>query len=101
MYVSPCCGECYCGGGAEYNRMITTRTIQGIGGGGILNLGEIIRADLISLAERRVYQGLLGLTWSFAAGIGPPIGSALAQKASWRRLFSKSESFSYARLRQS
>jgi MFS family permease len=47
--------------------------IQGIGGGTILNLSDIIISDLVPLAERGIYEGLLGLTWAFASGIGPPI----------------------------
>ena len=38
---------------------------------------EIITSDLVPLAERGLYQGLLGLTWSLASGIGPPIVSAI------------------------
>ena len=61
--------------------------MQGMGGGGIINLASIITSDLIPLAERGVYQGYLILTWSFAAAIGPVIGGSLAEKASWRWLF--------------
>ena len=78
--------------------------IQGIGGGGILNLSDIITSDLVPLSERGMFEGLLGLTWAFASGIGPPIvpgsllfsvlllishfqGGALAQKVSWRWIF--------------
>ena len=67
-------------------------------------MSEIITSDLVPLAERGIYQGLLGLTWSFASGIGPPIvsteshyhrpqltgflqGGSFAEKASWRWLF--------------
>lgn len=74
--------------------------VQGVGGGGIINLTEIITSDLVPLAERGLYQGMLGLTWSLASAIGPPIvradsifypadilqGGALAQ-SSWRWLF--------------
>ncbi|KAF7335243.1 MFS domain-containing protein [Mycena sanguinolenta] len=42
----------------------------GIGGGGILNLSEILVADLVPLAERGLYQGLVGFIWSFASCIG-------------------------------
>ncbi|KAJ7929142.1 iron permease [Mycena leptocephala] len=54
-----------------------------IGGGGIINLSEILTADLVPLSERGIYQGLLGLIWSFASG------GALASKdnKSWRWLF--------------
>ncbi|KIJ52839.1 hypothetical protein M422DRAFT_242769 [Sphaerobolus stellatus SS14] len=80
-------GSAIAGALQNTNMMIAARTIQGIGGGGILNLSETITSDLVSLSERGMYQGLLGLTWSFASGIGPPIAGALAQKASCRWLF--------------
>jgi MFS family permease len=35
--------------------------VQGIGGGGIIALSEILVSDLISLAERGTYKGLIGL----------------------------------------
>ncbi|KAF7301232.1 MFS domain-containing protein [Mycena indigotica] len=57
--------------GASQN--MATRAVQGIGGGGILALSEILVADLVPLAERGIYQGLVGLVWSFASSIGPLI----------------------------
>ncbi|CAK5275831.1 unnamed protein product [Mycena citricolor] len=50
------------------------QNMAGIGGGGILNLTEVLIADLVPLAERGLYQGLVGLAWSLASCIGPPIG---------------------------
>jgi len=50
-------------------------------------MSEIIVSDIVPLAERGAYQGILILVWSFASAIGPPIGGSLAQKASWRWLF--------------
>ena len=47
--------------------------VQGLGGGGIINLAEIITSDLVPLSERGLYQGMIALTWSFASGIGPPV----------------------------
>ena len=47
--------------------------VQGIGGGGILNLVSIIMSDLIPLAERGMYQGIVGAVYSMANGIGPPV----------------------------
>ncbi|KAF7792049.1 hypothetical protein EIP86_003077 [Pleurotus ostreatoroseus] len=80
-------GSALAGAAQNMNMMIAGRAIQGIGGGGILNLGEIIMSDLVPLAERGIAQGVFGLTWAFAAAIGPPIGGAFAQRASWRWLF--------------
>ncbi|KAJ6590223.1 major facilitator superfamily domain-containing protein [Mycena sp. CBHHK59/15] len=69
---------------------------RGIGGGGIINLSEILTADLVPLAERGLCQGMLGLVWSFASCIGPPIvpswGGPLSSEnnKAWRWLFCKS-----------
>ncbi|KAJ7265870.1 Mfs1.1 [Mycena haematopus] len=82
-------GSALAGASQNMHMMIAARAIQGIGGGGIINLTEILVADLVPLAERGLYQGLIGLVWSFASSIGPPIGGALANKGhkAWRWLF--------------
>lgn len=58
---------------AETSAHFSRSVIQGVGGGGILNLSDIIVSDLVPLAERGIYEGLLGLVWAFASGIGPPV----------------------------
>ncbi|KAF8211591.1 iron permease [Mycena galopus ATCC 62051] len=82
-------GSAIAGAAQNMSMMIAARAIQGIGGGGIINLTEILIADLVPLAERGLYQGLIGLVWSFASSIGPPIGGALANNGhkAWRWLF--------------
>ena len=51
--------------------------LQGIGGGAILNLSEIIVSDLVPLAERGTYIGAFACVWALASGVGPPIVSGL------------------------
>ncbi|EJF56221.1 iron permease [Dichomitus squalens LYAD-421 SS1] len=80
-------GSALSGSAKNMNWLIAARTVQGIGGGGIINLASIIVSDLIPLAQRGTYQGFLILTWCFAAAIGPIIGGAFAEKATWRWLF--------------
>ncbi|KAJ7598373.1 iron permease [Mycena floridula] len=79
-------GSALAGAAQNMNMLIAARTIQGIGGGSILNMVEIITSDLVPLAERGVYQGIISLTWGFSSAIGPPLGGLIAQKA-WRWLF--------------
>ncbi|KAA1472295.1 MFS general substrate transporter [Dentipellis sp. KUC8613] len=79
-------GSAIAGAAQNMNMLIAARTVQGIGGGSILNMTEILVSDLVPLAERGIYQGMIGLTWAFASGVGPPIGGALATSA-WRWLF--------------
>ncbi|KAI9056781.1 iron permease [Trametes sanguinea] len=80
-------GSALAGSAQSMKMLIAARTVQGIGGGGIINLASIITSDLVPLAERGLYQGFLVLTWAFAAAIGPVVGGSLAEKASWRWLF--------------
>ena len=47
--------------------------VQGLGGGGILNLSLIIVSDLVPLSQRGFFQGLIFLAFSFANAIGPLI----------------------------
>ncbi|KAJ6506277.1 iron permease [Mycena vitilis] len=83
-------GSALAGASQHMSMMISARVVQGIGGGGILTLTQILLADLVPLSERGIYQGLIGLVWAFASSVGPPIGGALSSKenkALWRWLF--------------
>ena len=48
-------------------RLLRISIHAGIGGGGILTLSEILIADLVPLAERGVYAGLVALVWAAAS----------------------------------
>lgn len=49
--------------------------VQGIGGGAIATVAQIITADLVPMKERSLYQGYISLVYAFASGIGPIIVS--------------------------
>lgn len=63
------------------------RSIQGVGGGGIISLTEILITDLVPLRERGKWFGFQSLTWALGSVTGPLIGGSFAQKASWRWIF--------------
>ncbi|KZP33638.1 MFS general substrate transporter [Athelia psychrophila] len=67
--------------------LIFFRAVAGAGGGGILSLTQIIISDIVSLQERGKYQGIIISVNGLANAIGPPLGGALAEKASWRWCF--------------
>lgn len=67
--------------------LLAGRAIQGLGAGGLSVLVNIIVSDLFSLRSRGLMLGLVGSVWSFASTIGPVMGGALAEKASWRWCF--------------
>ncbi|KAI0750018.1 major facilitator superfamily domain-containing protein [Daedaleopsis nitida] len=80
-------GSALCGSARNMNWLIAARTLQGLGGGAILSVSSIIVSDLVPLKERGAYNGLIGMTWAIAAGIGPVVGGALATDGQWRWLF--------------
>ncbi|KAJ7053137.1 iron permease [Mycena amicta] len=80
-------GSAVCGAARGINMLIAGRTIQGLGGGGIISLTQIIIADLVSLRERGSFNGLISITYSIGIGIGPVVGGSLAATGQWRWLF--------------
>ncbi|KAF9875765.1 MFS multidrug transporter [Colletotrichum karsti] len=71
----------------DFTVIIAGRTIQGIGGGGILALCEVIVTDLVPLAVRGQWFSLLSAVWSIGTVTGPLIGAGFAQNVTWRWIF--------------
>lgn len=71
----------------NFPTLLIGRTIQGIGGGGIITLNLVIMTDIIPLRQRPKYNGMSQIAWAFGTIAGPLLGGAIAQKASWRLLF--------------
>ena len=71
----------------NFPTLLAGRTIQGIGGGGIITLNLVIITDIIPLRERPKYNGMSQMAWAVGTIAGPLIGGTIAQKASWRLLF--------------
>ncbi|RMZ85099.1 hypothetical protein DV738_g70, partial [Chaetothyriales sp. CBS 135597] len=70
----------------NFGLMLAGRTIQGIGGGGIIALTEILITDLIPLRFRGQWSGMISGTWSLGSVTGPVIGGAFAS-VGWRWIF--------------
>ena len=64
--------------------LITGRVLQGLGGGGLDVLSEIILADITSLKERPLYLGLYALPMAGGGVCGPIIGAAFSEFVDWR-----------------
>ncbi|KAL6250391.1 hypothetical protein RBB50_002693 [Rhinocladiella similis] len=70
----------------DFALLLTGRSIQGIGGGGIITMSEIVVTDLVPLRYRGQWAGILAGMWSIGSVSGPIIGGAFAQ-VQWRWIF--------------
>ncbi len=80
-------GAIVCALAQNITSLLIGRSIQGIGGGGIISLFEILITDLVPLRERGKWFGFQSLPWALGSVTGPLIGGAFAQKATWRWIF--------------
>lgn len=82
IFGSGICGDAI--GGAM---LISGRAVQGIGGGGINLLIELIICDLVPLHERPKFLGVIMSTFFLGTAVGPFLGGVIVQYTSWRWIF--------------
>lgn len=64
--------------------VIIGRLLQGLGGGGLDVLNEILIVDITTLKERPLYIGLMAVPMALGTITGPIIGAAFSEYISWR-----------------
>src|SRR5262249_15908391 len=72
---------------AGMNQLILFRGLQGVGAGFLQTLAFTLVADLFAPAERARWQGIFLGVLVLALILGPTIGGAISDKASWRWVF--------------
>lgn len=76
-----------CAVAVDMQMLIVGRSIQGAAGGGLICMVNVGISDLFSVRDRSLYLGLCEGIWALAGAVGPLLGGAFAQKASWRWCF--------------
>ncbi|KAH8904951.1 DNA repair protein RAD50 [Coniochaeta sp. PMI_546] len=80
-------GSAIAGGAVNGALLIAGRAIQGMGGGGINIIVDIIISDLVPLRERGNYVAIILLTYTVGTTLGPWVGGSIITNTSWRWVF--------------
>ena len=76
-----------CGLAQDITVLIVARAAQGVAAGGLMTLAMAAVGDLVSPRERGRYQGYIAAVFAVATVVGPLVGGAIVQHASWRWVF--------------
>jgi len=67
--------------------LILARTVQGLGGGGLMVVAMTVVADIIPPRQRGKVQGLFGAVFGVATVVGPLLGGFIVEHISWQWIF--------------
>ncbi|KAJ2050627.1 hypothetical protein H4S04_002487 [Coemansia sp. S16] len=82
-----CIGSVMCAASHSMAMLVASRAIQGIGGGGMMTMVSVIMSDVTSERDRGRFSAYLAAAWGVASAVGPVMGGAIVENASWRIIF--------------
>ncbi|KAJ2907960.1 hypothetical protein GGI21_003364, partial [Coemansia aciculifera] len=82
-----CIGSIMCALSHSLAMLVASRAIQGIGGGGLITMVSVIMSDVTTERDRGRFTAYLAGAWGVASAVGPVMGGAIVENASWRIIF--------------
>ena len=67
--------------------LIGSRALQGVGGGGLMTMSQIVIADVVAPRERGRYSAYFAVVWAGSSLLGPTLGGVLTQYVGWPWIF--------------
>ena len=80
-------GTAFCALAHDVAVMLVGRCVQGLGGGGVVTITQVVFSDLVPSRERPKYFSIVLGSWAIGSIVGPMVGGALVERASWRWCF--------------
>src|SRR3954469_12706187 len=80
-------GSALCGLATSTEQLIVFRAIQGIGGGMILPIGQLMMADAAGPKRMGRVMSIVAVPMMLAPILGPTLGGLIVDNASWRWIF--------------
>lgn len=80
-------GSLICAVAPTSEAFIVGRAIQGLGGSGVTGGVYTLIAYVVPMPKVPAYMGMMGFVFSISSVVGPLLGGALTQHASWRWCF--------------
>lgn len=77
----------FCGTSTTVNELIIFRIIQGIGGGGLLSIGQAILIDTFPREELGKANAIFGMGVIIGPSLGPTLGGYITDHLSWNWIF--------------
>ncbi|GAA1944487.1 MDR family MFS transporter [Microbacterium aquimaris] len=71
----------------SFLELVTWRSVQGLGAGGLVILSQAIIADIVSARERGKFMGPMGAVFGVATVAGPLLGGWFTTGPGWRWVF--------------
>ena len=80
-------GSLVAGAARNFTTLLVGRCCQGIGGGGIITMGQVIFADIVPLRQRPKWFSMVLAAWAVGSVLGPLVGGLFVDHLSWRWTF--------------
>jgi EmrB/QacA subfamily drug resistance transporter len=80
-------GSLFSGSAQNMTELISSRAIQGLGGGGLMALALAVIGDIIPPRERGRYQGYFAAVFGTSSVLGPVLGGFFTDGPGWRWIF--------------
>ncbi len=80
-------GSAVCALAPNMLTLVLGRGLQGLGGGGIMPLAQVIVGDVSPPRDRGRYQAYIGIVWVGAGVGGPVVGGFIAEHLAWPLIF--------------